>query len=87
MITYREISINEPFQCADSTLMAYIPEGMNLKLYISIDGNFYDEIPSDLIVVGDLTDSSAKVLQINNLQCNTYLKFVGTGTGKIKIKK
>ena len=87
MITYREISINEPFQCADKTLMAYIPAGMNLKLKISIDGYFYDEIPADLIVSGDLTDGTEKVLQVNNLMCSSYLKFVGTGTGKIKIKK
>ena len=87
MITYRYIGVNEPFQCADSTLMAYIPAGMNLKLKISIDGEFYDEIPEDLIVVGSLTDSSEKVLKVNNLMCNTYLMFVGTGTGKIKLKK
>ena len=86
MITYRDIHIDEPFQCAGSTLMAHIPAGMNLKLYISLDGTFYDEIPADLIVVGDLTDNTEKILKINNLMCNSYLKFVGTGTGKIKIK-
>ena len=87
MITYRYVNINEPFQCADSTLMAYIPQGMSLKLKISLDGNCYDEIPDSLIVVGDLSDSTEKILQVNNLMCNTYLMFTGTGKGKIKIKK
>lgn len=86
MVTYKYVKIGEPFQCADDTLMAYIPAGMNLKLQISIDGNFYDEIPSDLVIIGDLTDSSEKILKVNNLMCNTFLKFVGTGTGKIKLK-
>lgn len=86
MITYKQVNINEPFQSAGSTLLAYIPAGMNLKLFISVDGNFYDEIPANLYVIGDLTDGSEKILQVSHLMCNSYLKFVGTGTGKIKIK-
>ena len=87
MITYKYVNIDEPFQCADNTLMAYIPAGMKLKLKISLDGNFYDEIPDTLIIVGDLSDSTEKILKVNNLMCNSYLMFTGTGTGKIKIKK
>ena len=86
MITYRYVNINEPFQCADSTLMAYIPAGMSLKLQISIDGQYYADIPDDLIVIGDWTSGEEHVLKINNIMCNTYLKFVGTGNGKIKLK-
>lgn len=86
MITYKEVKIGEPFQSGGNTLMAYIPQGMNLKLYISIDGNFYDEVPKEMYIIGDLTDETEKVLKINNLMCNSYLKFVGTGTGKIKLK-
>ena len=40
----------------------------------------------DLVVIGDLTSGEEQVLKINNIMCNTYLKFVGTGNGKIKIK-
>ena len=86
MITYRYIKVNEPFQSADSVLMAYIPAGMSLKLQISIDGQYYADIPDDLVVIGDLTSGEEQVLKINNLMCNTYLKFVGTGNGKIKLK-
>lgn len=86
MITYKYVSINEPFQSACSTVMAYIPAGMNLKLQLSVDGNYYADVPDDLIIVGDLTSGEEQVLKINNLMCNTFLKFVGTGAGKIKLK-
>lgn len=86
MITYKEVKINEPFQSAGSTLMAYIPAGMSLSIQISIDGNYYTEIPADLVIVGDLASGQEQILKINNLMCNTYIKFVGTGIGKIKVK-
>lgn len=87
VITYKDVKIGEPFKATSPSMVFHIPAGLSLRLLMSADGDYYDVVPDELRVVGDLKSGAQQVFILQNIPEQIFLKFDGTGDGVIKIKR
>lgn len=68
---------NKPHSIGSHNLIANIPDGITVDVQISADGVFYETIGDPI--------TGAQILQINDMVCGTFLKFVSASDADIAV--